>query len=60
MKSKYNVKPGDKIHINQMEGESQYADREGIVRNIDDIGSLHDSWGGLAVLPEDDWFIIEE
>ena len=60
MKSKYNVKPGDYIHINWMEGEPKYAGREGIVRRIDDMGGIHGSWGGLALLPEDDWVIIEE
>ena len=38
MKINTNIKPGDKIHINWMNGEPQYAGREGIVRTIDDIG----------------------
>ena len=60
MKSKYDVKPGDKVHINWMEGEPKYADREGIVRSIDDMGSIHGSWGGLALTSSDDFIIIED
>ena len=59
MKSKYDVKPGDYIHINWMEGEPQYAGREGVVRSVDSIGGIHGSWGGLALLPEDNFEIIE-
>ena len=60
MKSKYDIKPGDKVHINWMEGEPQYADREGIVRSIDSIGQIHGSWGGLALTFSDDFIIIED
>ena len=60
MKSKYNIKPGDKIHINWMEGEPQYTGREGIVRSVDDLGQIHGSWGGLALMPSDDFIIIED
>ena len=60
MKSKYNVKPGDKVYINWMEGEPQYAGREGVVRSIDDIGQIHGSWGGLALTSSDDFIIIED
>ena len=60
MKSKYDVKPGDKVHINWMEGEPQYANREGIVRSIDSINQIHGSWGGLALTFSDDFIIIED
>lgn len=54
------IKVGDKIRIIHMEGEPQYTGKEGIVEFIDDAGQLHGSWGGLAVLPdEDEWEIIE-
>lgn len=53
------VKPGDKIHINYMDGEPQYSGREGVVRSIDDIGQIHGSWGGLALVSTDDFYIIE-
>lgn len=59
MKTKYDVKPGDTVHINWMEGEPQYANREGVVRHIDDMNGIHGSWGGLALMFSDDWEIIK-
>ena len=59
MKSKLEVKPGDIIHIYHMFGEPEYTDREGVVRSIDDMDQIHGSWGGLALLFDDDWEIIE-
>ena len=54
------VKVGDKIRIVIMQGEPQYTGREGIVEYIDDAGQLHGTWGGLAILPdEDEWEVIE-
>lgn len=60
MKSKSEVKPGDKIHIYYMDGEPHYSGREGIVRHIDDIGQIHGTWGGLALNSSDDWAIISD
>lgn len=55
------VEVGDKIRINYMEGEPKYTGKEGTVRSIDDMGQLHGSWGGLAVIPgSDDFTIIEK
>lgn len=54
------VEVGDKIRIDYMEGEPRYSGREGIVRSIDDMGQLHGSWGGLAVIPGSDSFTIIE
>lgn len=54
------VKVGDKIRIDNMSGEPSYCGREGIVRSIDDVGQLHGSWGGLAVIPGEDSFTIVE
>lgn len=55
------VKIGDKIRIIYMSGEPRYTGKEGIIRSIDDIGQLHGSWGGLAVIPgEDEFEIINE
>lgn len=45
------MKVGDKIRIIDMDGEPQYAGREGIIELIDDAGQLHGTWGGLAVIP---------
>jgi hypothetical protein len=49
---------GDKIKIIKMEGEPQYTNREGIVTPIDDAGQIHGSWGGCAIIPEVDTYII--
>lgn len=51
------VKVGDKIRIIHLTGEdSRYDGREGTVEYIDAIGQLHGTWGGLAVIPEEDEF----
>ena len=52
------VKIGDKIKIINMEGEPQYTNREGVVTHIDDVGQIHGTWGGCAIVPEVDEFII--
>lgn len=52
------VKIGDIIRIEYMEGEPQYTGREGVVKSIDDMGQLHGSWGGLAIVPSTDIFTI--
>jgi hypothetical protein len=56
------VKEGDKIRIVHLEGEdNSYDGKEGTVEHIDDIGQLHGTWGGLAVIPGvDDFDIITE
>ena len=56
------AKIGDRIRINHLEGEdNRYDGKEGIVTRIDDMGQLHGTWGGLAVIPdEDDYTIINE
>ena len=53
-----NVKIGDTIKIIKMEGEPQNTDREGVVTHIDDAGQIHGTWGGCAVIPEVDTYII--
>ena len=52
------VKIGDEIRIMFMSGEPQYDGRTGVVEFIDDMGQLHGTWGGLAVIPEEDKFVI--
>lgn len=56
------IKIGDKVRILHLNGEdSSYDGREGLVTSIDGIGQLHGTWGGLAIIPEEDEFeIIEE
>ena len=53
-----NYKVGDKIRIIYMADEPKYTGREGTIRSIDDMGQLHGSWGGLAVIPGEDCFEI--
>ncbi len=40
--------------------DDRYDGREGRVEMIDSLGQLHGTWGGLAVIPEADQFIILE
>ena len=55
------VNVGDKIRIGHLTGEdSNYDGREGVVEYIDSIGQLHGSWGGLAIIPETDDFVLLE
>jgi len=41
-----------------MKDEPHYTGRQGIVTIVDDAGQLHGTWGGLAVLPDVDRFIV--
>ena len=55
------VKVGDKIRIIQMDDEPSYSGKIGIVEHIDDIGQIHGSWGGCALIPGVDQFeVVEE
>ncbi len=56
------VKPGDKIRIIDMAGEPHYAGRTGEVEHIDDMGQIHGTWGGCALIPEEDTYelIVDE
>ena len=49
---------GDKIKIINMEGEPQYTNRKGVVTHIDDAAQIHGTWGGCAVIPKVDTYII--
>ena len=49
---------GDRIKIIHMQGEPQYTDREGVVTHIDDAGHVHGTWGGCALIPGADVFIV--
>lgn len=55
---KTEVKVGDKIRIIEMLGEPNYAGRTGEVEYIDGQNQLHGTWGGLAVQPENDIFVV--
>ena len=54
------VKVGDKIRIISMEDvrANDYNGKEGVVKYIDSIGQLHGTWGGLAIIPECDTFVV--
>ena len=52
------AKVGDIIRINYMSGELMYEGREGTITRIDDMGQLHGTWGGLAVIPDEDSFVV--
>lgn len=57
------IKPqvGDTIQIINMLGEPNYSGKTGVIKSIDSMGQLHGTWGGLAVIPEEDFFkIIKE
>ena len=53
---------GRTIVIVSMSGEpyyySHYSNRSGKVELVDDTGQLHGTWGGLALQPENDKFVI--
>ena len=50
---------GKKIRIIHLQGENgRYDGREGVVKHIDSMGQLHGTWGGLAVIPEVDKFVV--
>ena len=54
------IKVGDKIKIIFVDGESLYSGKLGIVEHIDDIGQIHDNWGGCALIPDVDRFEVTE
>ena len=58
----YGVHEGDRIKITKLDDpyDSTYVGREGVVEHIDSMGQLHGTWGGLAVIPGEDRFVIIE
>ena len=52
------VNIGDTIKIIEMVNEPHYKDREGMVTHIDDADQIHGTWGGCAIVPEVDTYII--
>ena len=52
-------KTGQKIRIIHLKNENDaYDGRIGTITHIDSIGQLHGTWGGLAIIPEEDDFEI--
>lgn len=56
------VRIGTAIRILELNDpfDKTYAGREGTVTLIDDMGQLHGTWGGLAVIPGEDSFEIKD
>ena len=52
------INVGDKIRIINMKDEPQYNGKIGIVIAIDDLGQIHGTWGGCAIIPSIDEFEI--
>jgi hypothetical protein len=52
------AKVGDTIRIIDMVGEPNYTNKIGIVTYIDDVGQLHGTWGGCALIPGVDAYEI--
>lgn len=53
------AKVGDRIRIIHLSGEDdRYDGKEGVIEHIDSMGQLHGTWGGLAVIPEEDDFVV--
>lgn len=58
----YNYHIGDRIRINDLKDirSDDYNGRTGTIENIDSIGQLHGTWGGLALIPGiDDLTVIK-
>ena len=55
------VKVGDRIRIVHMAGESNYDGKEGIVTSIDDLGQIHGTWCGCAlIINVDNFFVVQD
>ena len=55
------IKIGDTIKIISMKDEPHYTNRVGVLTHIDDAGQIHGTWGGCAIIPEvDDFVVIEQ
>lgn len=50
------MRKGTIVKIEYMSGEPAYAGRIGTVERIDDMGQLHGTWGGCALIPGEDFF----
>lgn len=57
---KYSELIGKRIRIIEMQGEPDYAGKEGVAKHIDDIEQVHGTWGGCAIIPIVDKFEILE
>jgi hypothetical protein len=49
---------GKLIIIVYMDGEPHYTGKQGMIQKVDSTGQLHGTWGGLALNPAIDKYII--
>ena len=49
---------GSKIVIIEMKQEQNYSGKYGTVLRIDDIGQIHGPWGGCALIPDIDIYLV--
>lgn len=52
------AKVGDEIEIISMQGEPEYNGKIGKVTRIDDMGQIHGTWGGCAIIPSSDYYKV--
>lgn len=57
-KKNYDYLVGKVIRITCMDDEPSYEGKTGKVIFVDDMGQLHGTWGGLAVIPDIDRFSV--
>ena len=55
-----NALKGKQVKIIEMVGEPSYTGKTGVVSHIDDLGQIHGTWGGLALIPNIDTYEIVE
>jgi len=55
-----NSKVGSIVKILRLEGEDEgyLFSKTGVVEFIDDAGQLHGTWGGVAIIPDKDSFLV--
>ena len=49
---------GSVILIIEMKEENNYSGKYGKVLHVDDIGQIHGTWGGCALIPGVDIYLI--
>ena len=45
---------GKKVRVNILDDWNPILNKTGVVEYVDDVGQLHGTWGGLAVIPNID------
>lgn len=46
------------VHMDDKLSGDKYNGKVGVVTYVDSMGQLHGTWGGLAVIPECDTFVV--